>query len=210
MLLGAGIPQDVEQWALGVASFKRLGTHRLNDSRTRAWKDGFDCIWRQNGVWDFDDSGAPQLLRSDHFARVNGKPVDFSRDYYRPFANRFAAAMQAVHPNALIFLETEQDNPISKWGKDDATGIVYAPHWYDAYVLVKKAFIPFLGIDNLARKLVIGQPAIRRSYPPPACQSSKVMQRASWVVCHLSWESLASHLTWKGKKPIKLGISAPK
>ncbi|OGN92995.1 MAG: hypothetical protein A2Y88_08095, partial [Chloroflexi bacterium RBG_13_48_10] len=164
MLLGEGIPQDVEEWVLGVASFKRLGTHRMNDSRTRAWRDGFECIWRQNGVWDFDNSGAAQLLRSDYFARVNGKPVDFSRDYYRPFANRFAAAIQAVHPNALIFLETAQDNPISKWGNEDASGIVYAPHWYDAYVLVKKTFIPILGIDNFARKLVVGHPAIRRSY----------------------------------------------
>jgi hypothetical protein len=164
MLLGAGVPQEVPIWELGLATFKRVGIHLLNETRTCAWRDGFDCIWRRNGVWDIDASGTPQLLRPDYFAAVNGRSVDFSHDYYRPFANRFTAAIRKVHPDALIFLETDQSMPISKWGEEDATGIVYAPHWYDAFVLVKKAFIPFLGIDSLARKLVVGQPAIRRSY----------------------------------------------
>jgi hypothetical protein len=138
--------------------------HHLNDARMRAWKEGFGCVWRQNGVWDFDASGTAQLLRPDHFTLANGQPVDFSHDYYRPFANRFASAIRSAHPNALIFLETQEDTPISKWGEKDATGIVYAPHWYDAYILLKKAYVPFLGIDSLERKLVVGQPAIRRSY----------------------------------------------
>lgn len=164
MLLGEGIPQDVHRWGLGLASIKHLGLHRLNEARICAWMDGHECVWRQNGVWDFDASGTPHLLRPYHFTQVNGQKVDFSRDYYLPFANRFAAAIKEAHPNALIFLETQEDSPISKWSVQDASGIVYAPHWYDAYVLVKKAYIPFLGIDSLKRKLVVGQPAIRRSY----------------------------------------------
>lgn len=164
MLLGEGIPQDVHRWGLGLASIKHLGLHRLNEARICAWMDGHECVWRQNGVWDFDASGTPHLLRPYHFAQVKGQKVDFSRDYYLPFANRFAAAIKEAHPNALIFLETQEDSPISKWSEQDASGIVYAPHWYDAYVLVKKAYIPFLGIDSLKRKLVVGQPAIRRSY----------------------------------------------
>jgi hypothetical protein len=164
MLLGEGIQQDVHVWGLGLASFKHLGTHRLNEARMRAWKDGHECIWRQNGVWDYDSSGTPHLLRPDHFTQADGQLVDFSRDYYRRFANRFAAAIRTAHPDALIFLETQEDTPISKWGEQDASRIVYAPHWYDAYVLVKKAYIPFLGIDSLKRKLVVGQPAIRKSY----------------------------------------------
>jgi hypothetical protein len=164
MLLGEGIPQEVPVWGLGLASFKRLGSHLLNEARMHAWKDGFGCIWRQNGVWDYDSSGIPHLLQPDYFNKVNGNAIDFSRDYYRPFANRFATAIRSSHPNALIFLETQEDTPISKWGEQDASGIVYAPHWYDAYVLIKKAYISFLGVDSLKRKLVVGQPAIRRSY----------------------------------------------
>jgi hypothetical protein len=164
MLLGEGIPQDIPVWGLGLASFKHLGSHLMNNARIHAWREGFGCIWRQNGIWDYDSSGAPQLLHPDYFTQINNKPVDFSRDYYRPFANRFASAIRSAHPNALIFLESQADTPITEWGEQDASGIVYAPHWYDAYVLLKKAYIPFLGIDSLARKLVVGQPAIRRSY----------------------------------------------
>jgi hypothetical protein len=95
---------------------------------------------------------------------VNGKPVNFTQDYYRPFANRFASAIRSAHPEALIFLESEFEALISKWGEDDAIGIVYAPHWYDGYVVAKKEYIPMLGVNSYTRRVVISQPAIRRSY----------------------------------------------
>lgn len=164
MLLGAGHSQDVPVWGLGMANFKRLGIRRVNEAHQRAWREGCDCVWNQNGIWDFNASGTPHLLRPDHFTNVNGQSVDFSRDYYRPFANRFAAAIRKAHPEALIFLETQEDSPISAWGKDDAHQIVYAPHWYDAFVLVKKEYNPFLGVDSQKRRLVVGLSAIRRSY----------------------------------------------
>jgi hypothetical protein len=88
MLLGAGIPQAVGVWALGPVSIRRAGTRLLNETGARAWREGCDCVWRQNGVWELDPAGRPRLLRSDHFWRVDGRPVDFGQDYYRPFANR--------------------------------------------------------------------------------------------------------------------------
>jgi hypothetical protein len=164
MLLGEGISQEVPVWGLGLASFKYLGTHHLNDARQRAWREGYECIWRQNGVWDFDLSGTPQLLRPDHFAQVDDRLVDFSRDYYRPFANHFAKTIRTAHPEALIFIESDFDMPISKWGENDAVGIVYAPHWYDGYVVAKKEYTPILGVNSQSRKVVIGPSAIRRSF----------------------------------------------
>jgi hypothetical protein len=94
MLLGAGLPQEVDCWSLGLVSIKKTGTRMLNDTHLRAWLPGFDCIWRQHGVWDFDASGNPQLLSPDYFSRVNGTPIDFSRDYYRIFNNRFRGYSQ--------------------------------------------------------------------------------------------------------------------
>jgi hypothetical protein len=68
MLLGAGIPQEVEVWR----SFwpKLLGKKTLNSRGARVWKDGFDCVWRTNGVWDLDPSGKPVLLHPDYFTKV--------------------------------------------------------------------------------------------------------------------------------------------
>lgn len=164
MLLGAGFPQEVAYWKLGVASIKRDGTRLLNTEKQRAWSEGSECIWRRQGVWDVDAAGIPHLLRPDYFAQVNGRVVDFSQDYYRPFANRFAQAIQTAHTGALIFLETETGKAPPRWGADDAPNIVYAPHWYDAIVLFKKAYNPFLAIDAHATKPVLGSGAIRKSF----------------------------------------------
>src|SRR6202049_2119681 len=46
MLLGAGIPQDVTYLQLGLTSVKRTGTRTLNKQKERAWRDGYDCVWR--------------------------------------------------------------------------------------------------------------------------------------------------------------------
>jgi hypothetical protein len=64
----------------------------------------------------------------------------------------------------LIFLETETNKTPPCWGAGDAPNIVYAPHWYDAIVLFKKAFNPFLAFDSHTNTAVIGPAAIRRSF----------------------------------------------
>ncbi|HEU0001452.1 MAG TPA: cellulase family glycosylhydrolase [Ktedonobacteraceae bacterium] len=164
MLLGAGLPQEVACWKLGVASVKRDGTRILNSERQRAWSEGSACVWRQHGVWDFDAAGVPHLLRPDYFAQVNGRAVDFAQDYYRPFANSFAGAIRAIDANVLIFIETEAGKLPPQWRAHDEPNIVYAPHWYDGMVLFKKNYSPFLAIDSHNTKLVVGPSAIRQSF----------------------------------------------
>ena len=164
MLLGAGLPQEVDFWSLGLASINKTGTRRLNETRQRAWLPGYDCIWKQHGVWDFDASGTPHLLRPDYFAHFKGKPVNFTRDYYRVFNNRFGEAINSAHPEALIFIEAEPDVPPYEQGDQDAKNIVYTAHWYDAYVLVKKEYIPFIAVNSHTRKVVVTPPGIRHSF----------------------------------------------
>ena len=107
MLLGAGIPQEVDVWQRRLTGPKRIERRLMNPRGERAWLDGYDCLWRTNGVWDLDPVGRPRLLRPDHFTQVDGRPVNFNRDYYIPFNNRFARAMREVHPGAMIFVEKE-------------------------------------------------------------------------------------------------------
>jgi hypothetical protein len=164
MLLGVGVPQEVAFWEIGLTGIKRTGNRLLNAAKVSAWQAGYDCIWRQNGVWDFDASGKPQLLRPDHFWRVNGREVDFAQDCYRPFANRYATAIRAIDPRALIFVETEPDTRPPRWSREDAPNVVFAPHWYDGYVLVKKEFSPFLAVNAFTHKIVFGSGAIRKSF----------------------------------------------
>lgn len=163
MLLGAGVPQEVGVWELKMLGIRRTGTRRLNAAGRRAWQDGCDCIWRANGVWDFDAAGRPHLLRPDHFSQVAGRPVDFGRDYYRPFAERFAATVRAAHPGALIFLEMPAGSPLPPW-EGAGAGFVYAPHWYDGMTLMTKRFTPFIAADARTRKPVFLPGPIRRSF----------------------------------------------
>lgn len=182
MLLGAGAPQEVDVWKLGAVSFQRVGKQLLNAARERAWREGHDCVWRQNGVWDFAGSGAPRLLRPQHFSEVHGRPVDFGRDYLRPFAQRFAAAIRAVDPRALIFLEPEPGHLEPPWSPEDAQGIAFAPHWYDGHVVMSKQFYPFLAANAHTRKPVFLPGPIRRSFAAQLASLKRGGERAGMPV----------------------------
>jgi hypothetical protein len=164
MLLGAGLPQEVDYWSLGLASIKKTGKRRVNEGRQRAWLPGYDCIWKQHGVWDFDASGTPLLLRPDYFAQINGKPVNFNADYYRDFNKRFSEVIRSAYPDALVFIENTPDNTAYEPSELDRKCIIYAPHWYDGFVLVKKAYTPHIAVNSLTHKVVFTAPAIRRSF----------------------------------------------
>ena len=163
MLLGAGVPQEVGVWKLGSLSIRRTGARLVNGGRVSAWQQGKGCVWQENGVWDFDAAGAPVLQRPEHFCGLNGRPVDFTQEYYRPFANRFAREIRAADPRAAIFLEAEAGGWPPLWEPEDAQRVVFAPHWYDDLLLVTKRFFPVLAYDSRAQKLVFGRGRVRRS-----------------------------------------------
>ena len=161
ILLGSGYPQEVDIWGLG--SRRASKRQWLNRQRVRAWQEGRECIWRSNGVWDIDRNGEPHLICPDYFASVNGHTVDFSDDYLRPFANRYAAAIREVHPEAIIFIDPSPLCDTLSWGPNDAKNIVYEPHWYDVITLVFKSFKPWISIDFRNLKVVLSPLLIRRS-----------------------------------------------
>ncbi len=164
MLLGEGLPQEVGVWEMRLASLARSGSRRLNGAKQRAWRNGCGCIWRAHGVWDFDASGAPHLLRPDYFATAGGRAISFENDYYQPFAEKFAAAIHAVDPRAMIFAESEPGGWPPAWDPARRDNLVFAPHWYDAFVLVKKDYTPFLAVDRRTQKPVWLPANIRRSF----------------------------------------------
>jgi hypothetical protein len=163
MALGAGVPQQVERWVWNLRP-RRVGRFTLNPTGASAWREGRACVWRDEGVWDVGSDGQPRLLRPQHFCYVHGRFVSFSRDYWRPFCNRFAAAIREEHPETLIFVQPEygQDGPA--WGANDAPGIVYSPHWYDLVTLFVKRYLPGLALDLTRRGPVFGIGAVERHF----------------------------------------------
>ena len=164
MLLGSGIAQEVGIWNVGITGERKIDTQLVNSSAVNAWLPGHECVWRRNGVWDLDADGQPGILRPRHFTEVHGRGIDFSNDYYRPFANRYAKAIRSVSPGAIIFIESEPRRGSMKWGTQDAPNIVFAPHWYDGLVLYMKRFRSSLGADFHTGKVIFGSKRIRRSF----------------------------------------------
>lgn len=157
MLLGAGYPQQVDVWKRGMTGARRVGCKLVNPNGARVWRDGYDCIWRQHGVWGVGADGNPRLLRPDYFASAN------FHDYYLSFARRYAREIRSVDPNAAIFIESEVGRPPPAWTAQDAN-IVYAPHWYDGPVLFLKHYSSCIGYDMRADRLILGPGNIRKAY----------------------------------------------
>jgi hypothetical protein len=164
MVMGDGLPADVEVWEIRPTGIKRRGTRRVDPGGTRAWAEGRECIWREHGVWDVGQGGEPRLLQPGYFATIGGRAVDFGRDFYKPFARRFAEAIRSVSPDALLFVEGSPHEPAPRWGRGDPERIVYAPHWYDDFVLVMKTFQRHLAFDATMGRVVVGAGAIRKSF----------------------------------------------
>lgn len=164
MLLGSGISLELEIWERGIRGPRVVGKQVLNPDNKRAWLEGFDPIWKVNGVWNTDSSGEPLLLNPEYFTAVNGRQVNFNRDYYIPFNNRFAKAVREVQPSYMIFVERGFRSGGPVWGADDADNIVYAPHWYDPVVLVMKSFNRWINFDRGKNTLLFGPRRIAKSF----------------------------------------------
>ena len=85
MLLGCGIKQEVEYYHNPLPIWNTVKTSVIDPQGQGVWKDGYECVWKQNGVWDFDKNGEPRVLRPSHFIYVNNHEIDFRDEYMRPF-----------------------------------------------------------------------------------------------------------------------------
>lgn len=169
MLLGAGIPQDVEVWAITVAGARHLGDKHIDPDGKKAWLPGMGCIWKLNGVWDVDSEGQPHVMRPGHFARRNGRTAHFIDDYLLPFAQRFAEGIQSVTPNAMIFVESdalEESGTVTRVAKEPVNlrNMVFAPHWYDGLTLYTKRYQPYFAFHNRTLRPAVGRERVRHSF----------------------------------------------
>jgi len=163
MQMGSGIPLKLDKLERGIFGAKVLSREIVNSDGISAWKDGYDPIWQQNGVWKMINS-KPVLLQPNHFGYRQGQFVDFNRDYYVPFNNRFAEAIRKIQPRKMIFIEKGFGPDGPEWGPEDARDIVYAPHWYDPVVLIMKSFNKWISYDRGRSRLLFGPRRIAKSF----------------------------------------------
>jgi hypothetical protein len=163
MLLGAGYPQEVAVWETTLQGPRQIGATQLNPNALSVWREGYQCIWKQNGVWT-DEGGTPHVLRPHHFIREAGGTIDFPSQYLKPFALRFTEAIRAVHPEAMIFLEGVPGRGHPHWGVGDPPNMVNAAHWYDIRTLFTKHYDHDITQDFSTGAQITGADAVEQAF----------------------------------------------
>ncbi|NPA37197.1 MAG: cellulase family glycosylhydrolase [Chlorobi bacterium] len=164
MVLGAGVPYEVGHFEVGIAGLREAGKKLLNEKAENIWNDSTG-IWQKEGVWRLLDDGSPKMLVKNYFSEVNGRKVDFNKDYYEPFAVRYADSIRSVCPewficvgNALFPSVQElpelKEHPDIKW--------VNGSHWYDDVTLFKKKYIPWVGY--LDGEIILGKNRVKNAF----------------------------------------------
>lgn len=165
MVLAAGLPRRVPSLLVLGPIQVPVGTRQLNPAGVSAWQRGAADIWQEAGVWALR-GGEPTLLRPDYFRCLDGRVVDPQRDYLEPLAQRFAAAVQAAHPGAMIFVENGVlgQQPAHRWADSGIQPLVNATHWYDAVTLFQRRPTRQWSFDTYGGRFVFGAQAVRRMF----------------------------------------------
>jgi hypothetical protein len=161
MLLASGRPVAVGVWEQQGAEIRQAGTQLLNPDGVSLWREGYDCVWKRNGVWAEDGT----LLRPNFFNGPGGGAQEFADEYLKPFVVRYAEAIRRADPDALIFVEGTPGGAHPHWGEPGDPGrVVNAAHWYDVATLMSKHYDPELGFAWTTGRPVFGADAVRRSF----------------------------------------------
>lgn len=159
ILAGAGFPQRVGRWHVGLSGNYRTGKALLNPKGVRAWKEGRDCVWKRAGVWG-EREGRPVLLRPGHFA-VRGNAADA---FMKPFMLSFLRSVRAVEPASVFFVEGVPNAEHPAWKPGELPNAVNASHWYDSATWITKRYQEFMNVDARRMKLYFGPRGVRRCF----------------------------------------------
>jgi len=133
MLTGAGYTRTIGYQEVKRFGIKETRKDELNREKISCWLEGFEDIWKKEGVWGLDEVGNPKILRNEYFIYKNGKKIDFFRDYFSPFLKAFTEAIRTEFSKAIIFLTGPMES-IMKGDKIELEippNSVHAAHWYD-------------------------------------------------------------------------------
>ncbi|TXT66605.1 MAG: hypothetical protein BAJALOKI3v1_20068 [Promethearchaeota archaeon] len=166
MITAAGFSREIGFNEVKGVGIKETRRDILNKDNTSCWLNDEYDIWRNEGVWKIDEVGDPQIIDNSHFRNVNGKKIEFHRDYLSPFIRKFADKVREIDSDAIIFFEGHPGSTMSKSLPKFKlpNNVVHAGHWYDAATLVTKR--PFLraNYDITRDKLVIGKQNVQKMF----------------------------------------------
>lgn len=162
--LASGFTQTVDVLKRDIFGLRKIGEEVVNSQKVSLFKEGYSCIWKQAGVWEIDPSGQPVLLKAYYFNEKGSKTVNFNKDYFKPFVERYTKMVREIDKDAMIFIETVPDSHSPEYTPGELQNSVYAAHWYDGLVLILKTYISFLSFDNETEKPLFGKKVIRKGH----------------------------------------------
>ncbi|MFP3041297.1 cellulase family glycosylhydrolase [Treponema primitia] len=162
MAAASGHRVSAPVYSTGILGERVIRQELLNPQGLSLFREGYSCPWKQAGVWT-DRQGTPQLLKPDHFALYQGRPVRFAEDFLKPFIIRFTERMRDADERTLVFIEgvpqgqgfTQPSHP--SWTREDPTGAINAFHWYDGPTLFTKFFRPWFSFRTDTGKIILGR-----------------------------------------------------
>lgn len=164
MVLGGGNSLEIERYHFALTGSKPKGKVTVNPNKFSAWKNSESDCWKNVGVWGYDAQQKATLLKPTYFTEVNGRKVDFSKDYFKPFALKFKEAMHSIDSSWLIFTEPALFHRLPKFDEREASHQVNAGHWYDVATLLTKQYSPWFAADGAKGKPVFGKSNIRKTF----------------------------------------------
>ena len=160
--LASGIPRNIDLWDFSLFFSYKKGRKCFNSEKISIWKDGYECVWKKEAVWDFDAKTQDVvLLKPDYFKRGS---LDFNEDFLKKFILKFKNKIAPLHKNSLFFFEDYFDSQPMKFSEMERENLVYAPHWYDLWNVFKKDYHSFFDINPLTFKTAFGKENLQHFY----------------------------------------------
>jgi hypothetical protein len=154
MLLGEGVPTEIERYKFTWSGPRRAGSVMANSNGVRCWFPGSKCVWLAHGVYD---KNTRKAVKPDYFSRhpKTGRKIEWVSDYWKPFVRQFTCQIRLEHSHAIIFIEPPVNEPPPAWRPEEGDPddrICYTPHWYDGITLMNKQFSSLWTLDYIGYK----------------------------------------------------------
>ena len=178
MILGASSSLEINRFEFNFTGSKEKEKTIVNPNKFSAWKSDAHDIWRTAGVWGYDAQQKPVLLKPNFFSEVNGQKVDFSSDYFKPFALKFKQAIHSVDSSWLIFAEAALFTNLPEFSAEESDKMLNAGHWYDVGTLISKEYTSWFAVDIAKAKPVFGKRSIRETFHSDMAHKKLETERA--------------------------------
>lgn len=172
MAAASGCKQTVRNYRFTPFGPLAAGTVQINENEQTLWKDGCECPWQREGVWDIK-SGHPVLLKPHYFSRSDPRRPSghstagdsFAEDFLKPFLKRCHGKICGIEKRFLVFIEGVPSELHPSWDPvKDGDRAVNGSHWYDAFTLITKRLAPRIAYDSVNRRPVFGKRRVQRSF----------------------------------------------